>query len=135
MKKISIVFILSLLFISAAFSHPFIPKTTNFFDENYFEYLSNNGQNVYKTRMCVEEKKSTFYLINKSLVTNTSIEFSFIFHSESEMDNFVNTLDIANMEKTFETLRYQIVQSGLTPVIFTDDNKKIERCLYIVKLK
>lgn len=139
MKKLSILFILSAIFISAAFSHPTIPKTHDALSPERFIYISDNCQNLYTAYMYKPNEKLWekgplyhFKFTNKSLISDIEIEIIVYFNSEKEMDEYVNAINTTYIEQYFSKIRSIFKEKNLQPQIIKDSNGKIKKFLYEV---
>lgn len=133
MKKFAMLFILAAVCVSTLFAHPDIPVINNSLDTTTcFRHISDNGQNQYMAQILISDNNFTFRLTNESLVTKVKIKIVMSFKSESELNSYVNNIDVADIEKVFETIRYKIRKAGIKPTLYTDDNLNIEQCIYYI---
>lgn len=119
MKKLTTLFIL--LFVgSVLFADPKFPKYY-ITDDDYTSYLyvSNDLQSIYEIKAIVypTSKKGIFSFIKRSLVLPTSIFITIEFSTEKKLDEFIKTIDLADVENSFNRTRQNLIRDGITPKI------------------
>ena len=137
MKKITIFFVLFSVLIFNMFSNPVIPKIDNYFKsvhplpkDDFLLYCNNSGQNVYKVFSVVNKNEYCFYFDNISYVTGITISLSFVFKSESELDEFVESIDTSDLENEFNHWRRQLIKMDMELITSYDENNKIKKVSY-----
>lgn len=137
MKKLTTLFILIVLFCFDLFANPKIPKTDNYFNtlnpdtNNVYSFVNDSCQNVYRIFAVVNEDDNCLYFTNKSYITNIEISITITFHSESDLDEFIKKINTSDLEGNFSSLRKFIIQMGVKPTTFLDENNNIEKVMYI----
>ena len=132
MKRLFI-FILASLFCVGLFAEPKIPKTDNYYStfetvsyNDFYTYVSNSGQNVYKVFQLIDDNKYSLYFINESYLTNITISIVLKFDNELSLSNFANRINTANIEQDFIDLRQYCIESDIEPIYSVDKNRIIK---------
>lgn len=119
MKKLTTLFIL--LFVgSVLFADPKFPKYS-FTDDNITPYLyvSDDCQSIYEIKALVwpNSKKAALSFNKKSLILPTSICITIEFSTEKKLDDFIKTIDLSDIENSFNKTRQKLIKEGITPDI------------------
>ena len=131
MKKIFLIGLISLIFISIASAHPFIPETDGI-KSDFYRYISDDCLTEYKACIPVYDDKYHFYLQSISLVTGVSIAINITFPNKEKLDEYIDGFNVEDMDVNFHAIRKSIIKAGIKP-IYVGDKNKVERVIYIIE--
>ena len=120
MKKLTTLIILSFLTIGL-FAEPKVPKY--YFDdsekkEDEYSYISNDLMYCYEIQAVSINYPNFKYKLNftkRSLVYDTTISLFIFFETEKQLDNFINTIHLSDIENEFNRIRKQIIMIDAIP--------------------
>lgn len=120
MKKLTTLFILVFLSIGL-FAEPKIPKY--YFDdsdkkEDAYTYISNDLMYCYEIQAISIDTSNFKYEIcfkKRSLVYDTSMSLFIFFKTEKQLDSFINTIHLSDIENEFNRIRKQIIMVDEIP--------------------
>ena len=139
MKKLTTLFILGFISFSL-FAEPQIPK--NFFKdtdtaEHYFVYVSNDLNYSYAvwSQYNSFSKEYTLYIEKSSLLYDNTILLEIMFSSEKNLDSFIKTIHLSDIENEFNRIRRLIISKDNYPCYnkhkYNYKNQPIKETYYI----
>ena len=129
MKKIFLIGLISLIFISIASAHPFIPETDYWTKSNFFRYISDDGSTEY--RLCIPILKDEYYLNLQSisLVSGVEISVTICFHDKDKLENYIADLQPEETESFFHATRRIVIKAGVKP-LYVGENGIVKKVYY-----
>lgn len=126
MKKLTILFILVFLAVGL-FAEPKVPKNYN--DEETFSYINNDFSACYEVEASKNYSNSakykySLYMRKNFLFFNKSIRLNIYFENEKQLDEFIKTIHLSDIENEFNRIRKLMIMNDATPNPTTKDFDK-----------